>query len=480
MKNLHKPKSIKTKTFLCIMSVVAVILLLMYTLQILGLQTIYEITKQKEVKSVQKQMIEKLEKGDLHSSIDSIMTLSQQNDIFVEIYDEKKEIVMSPYLYMEEQMWNLQQRYPFGNLISRYRMTQFIDKLDQTGKNSLVVRVKNKDDITSTIVLVNKFKNTNNTFYLVTSSALAPVAATSGILRKIFVIILVFVLLVSSIISLVLAIYFTRPLRKLSNAAKAVAAGDYSVRIDNQFNDEIGLLIDDFNNMTTQLSKVDSMRKDLVANVSHELRTPLTMIKGYAETIRDLTGDKPEKRKKQLDVIINESDRLSSLITNMLDLSALQAGKTKFEYTQFNLSQTITALLKRYDIFKDSGYEFTSNIAPDVVINADKDRISQVICNLLDNAVNHSLDNKHIYINLIIKDAPVLEIINFGDVIEKENLPHIWERYYRIDKVGNRRVTGTGIGLSIVKEILISHNLKFGVSSSGEKGTIFWVEFKNQ
>ncbi len=480
MKNLHRPKSIKTKTFLYIMSVVAIILILMYTLQILGLQTIYEITKQNEVKSVQRQMIDKLEKGDLQSSIDSIMTLSRQSDIFVEIYDEKKEVVMSPYLYMEEHMWDLQQRYPFGNLISRFRMSEFIDKLEETGKNSLVVRVKNKDDITSTIVLVNKFTNDSNTFFLVTSSSLTPVAATSEILKKIFIFILVFVLIVSLIISLVLAISYTRPLRKLSNAAKTVAAGDYSIRIDNKFNDEIGMLIDDFNNMTTQLSKVDSMRKDLIANVSHELRTPLTMIKGYAETIRDLTGDKPEKREKQLDIIINESNRLSSLITNMLDLSALQAGKGKFELTEFDLSETVTDLLRRYDIFKDSGYEFTASIAPEVRITADKDRIMQVICNLLDNAVNHSLENKHIYITLTQKDAPLLEITNFGDVIEKENLPHIWERYYRIDKVGNRRVTGTGIGLSIVKEILISHNYKFGVFSSKENGTTFWVEFKNK
>ena len=477
MKHIHGPKSIKTKTFLYIMSVVAVILVLMYTMQIIGLQRIYEFTKQNEVKSAQKEMVSELESGDLRSSIDSIMTLSRHSDIFVEIYDSEKEIVMSPFMYMEERTWNFQQRYPFNNLISRVRMSDFIDKLEETGKNSLVIRVKNKSDITSTLVLVDKFTNDGNSFYLVTSSALAPVAATSEILKKIFVIILITVLIISVIISMILAISYTRPLRKLSSAAKAVTAGDYSVRIDNKFNDEIGLLIDDFNNMTTQLSKVDSMRKDLVANVSHELRTPLTMIKGYAETIRDLTGDRPEKREKQLEIIINESDRLSNLITNILDLSSLQAGQPRFEKTEFNLSRTVTDLLKRYDIFKDQGYTFNVIITPDLTVTGDKDRLMQVICNLLDNAINHSVENKQIFVTLSKKDTPFLEITNFGDVIEKENLPHIWERYYRIDKVGNRRVTGTGIGLSIVKEILVAHNFRFGVSSSEEDGTTFYVKF---
>jgi len=479
MSKIHGPKSIKIKTFMYIMTVVAVILVLTYTLQIVGLQQIYELTKQNEVKTTQKEMLAELKTGDLHTSIDSIMSLSRHSDIFVEIYDSEKEIVMSPYMYMEERMWELQQHYPFNNLISRVTMSGFIDKLEETGKNSMVVRVKNNNDITSTIVLVDKFTNNGNTFFLVTSSALEPVAATADILKKIFVFILVVVLIISVIISLILAISYTRPLRKLSNAAKAVTAGNYSVQIDNKFNDEIGLLIDDFNNMTTQLSKVDVLRKDLVANVSHELRTPLTMIKGYAETIRDLTGDKPEKREKQLEIIISESDRLSNLITNMLDLSALQSGKAKFENTEFDLSQTVSDLLKRYDIFKDKGYSFDVNIVPDIIVKADKDRIMQVICNLLDNAVNHSIENKKIYVKLSIANGvPVFEVTNFGDVIEKENLPHIWERYYRIDKVGNRRVTGTGIGLSIVKEILIAHNFDFGVSSSKENGTTFWVKFR--
>ena len=252
--------------------------------------------------------------------------------------------------------------------------------------------------------------------------------------------------------------------------------GNFDVKVGYKSEDEMGQLVDDFNNMTAELSKVDSIRKDLIANVSHELRTPLTMIKGYAETLRDLTINNPEKREKQLNIIVDESDRLSDLITNMLDLSKLQAGKTVLERADFDMSYMLNKLLKRYDIFKDKGYEFNISIADGVTVNGDYGRIEQVICNLIDNAVNHSVDSKKIDIDFGMNG--IFRVRNFGDVIEPEDIKHIWDRYYKIDKTGNRRVTGTGIGLSIVKEILNLHGFKYGVTSDEQNGTIFTVEFK--
>lgn len=478
-KNFPLVKSIKFKTWLYIMSVVAIILLLIYTFQIAGLQKIYEFTKQNEVKSAQAEMLSALKGNEnIDDVMGEIMSLSRYHDIYVEIYDGNKELIMSPYIYMEEKTADFNKRYPFNNLISRYTMSRFIDKLNESGKTSMIINVKDKGlNTTSSIVLVDKFLNGNKIYYLITSSSLAPVSATSDLLKRIFLYILIVVLIISVFVSFLIAVSYTRPLRKLSHAAKAVTSGDYSVQIDNKYTDEIGMLISDFNNMTVELSKVDVLRKDLISNVSHELKTPLTMIKGYAETIRDLTGDRKEKREQQLGVIINETDRLSNLITNILDLSYLQAGKVSFKSDEFNLSETLSFLLTRYDIFKDNGFIFETEITPDITVKGDKDRLSQVICNLLDNAVNHSRESKKIIIKLHNNSAPVLEITNFGEPIEKEHLPHIWERFYKIDKSGSNRSTGTGIGLSIVKEILVSHGFDFGVKSS-INGTTFWVKFK--
>lgn len=474
-------KSIKFKTWLYIMSVVAIILLLIYTFQIAGLQKIYELSKQSDVKSVQQEMLTALKDGDdIDAVIGEIMSLSRYHDIYVEIYDQNKELIMSPYIYMEEKTTEFNKRYPFNNLISQYTMSRFIDKLNDSGKNSMIINVKDKNlNITSSIVLVDKFVNSGDNYYLITSSSLAPVSATSDLLKRIFLYILIIVLIISVFVSFLIAVSYTKPLRKLSHAAKAVTGGDYSVQIDNRYNDEMGMLISDFNNMTVQLSKVDVLRKDLISNVSHELKTPLTMIKGYAETIRDLTGEKKEKREKQLDVIINETDRLSNLISNILDLSYIQAGKVSFSMMDFNLSETLTSLLTRYDIFKDDGFVFETEIEPDITVSGDKDRLSQVICNLLDNAVNHSGESRRIIIKLFSDNAPTLEITNFGEAIDKEHLPHIWERFYKIDKTGSNRGTGTGIGLSIVKEILVAHNFDFGARSS-VNGTTFWVKFKKR
>ena len=470
-------KSIKFKMWINMMTVVAVLITVIWLLFAIFLQNFYEFAKEGEVKKSQKQYITMLENSrDMGKTYDKIMETGRRSDTFVEIYNQDKEVVYSPFMYISDNAI-FGKRVPFINGAPTYAMPSVIQSMEDNGQKSHTLKLASrKSDEISTIVLINRFENNNNTYYIALRASLVPVQDTRLIFNRFYMIILAVFLVMSLILSLIFAEFVSKPISRISHAAKEVSRGNYDVVVPSTGGkDEMSKLTEDFNNMTKELTKVDALRKDLLANVSHELKTPLTMIRGYAETIKDLTGDNPEKRVKQLDIIIDEADRLSNLIGNVLDLSRLQAGKREFVMSNFDMSELAKNLILRYDIFKDQGYEFDVNIAPDVRINGDFGGLEQVICNLIDNAINHSDMSQPIKITL--NDKGEFSVINFGDVIEEENIRHIWDRYYKIDKSGKRRVTGTGIGLSIVKEILVAHGYEYGVTSTKESGTEFWVKF---
>ncbi len=470
-------KSIRVKTWTSMMSVLGIVFVIMWLLQVVFLQDFYELIKEWDVKKVQKEVVLSLSsEGGIDENYQEIIQLSQENDLYIEVYDEYGNLVISPISYFFGGGGMRRHSFTIGNLFEDNSIAPVLNEMTLKGQKSKTIKLDANREGRSTMLLIDRFSCEGADYFAVSRASLIPVQATADILSKLMLYIFIAMVIISLIMSFLFASSITKPTRALSNAAKQITAGNYDVRIEHKSEDEMGQLVSDFNNMTAELSKVDGIRKDLIANVSHELRTPLTMIKGYAETLRDLTINNPEKREKQLNIIVDESDRLSELITNMLDLSKLQAGKTTLERADFNLSYMLNKLIKRYDLFKDQGYEFNVSIADGVIVNGDYGRLEQVICNLIDNAVNHSVERKFIDISLGMNGA--FYVKNFGDVIEPENIKHIWDRYYKIDKTGNRRVTGTGIGLSIVKEILNLHGFKYGVTSDEKNGTVFWVNFK--
>lgn len=471
-------KSIKFKTWGYMIGVVSVILIIMWLLGVVFLQDFYEYTKELDVKKVQVDIVKTLSKGDITENYEKLLEISRENDLFVEIFDNEGKIIVSPYMYFMQNDSRI--RMSFGNMMSSIVATNAVKEMIETGESSKVLKIKPKEEQQkeqeNAIMLINKFKAGDMNYYVATRSSLVPIQSTADILGRLFVVIMLVVLVVSLVLAFAFASTITKPIRKLSVAARQVAAGNYDVNLQVENADELGVLTNDFNEMTKELGKVDSIRKDLIANVSHELRTPLTMIKGYAETIRDLSGDIPEKREKQLGIIIDETDRLSGLITNMLDLSRLQADKLDFAFEEFNLTKMLKKLMERYDIYTQQGFVFNMNLAEDVMITGDYARLEQVVCNLVDNAINHSIDTQTV--DIVLTENGVFNVRNFGDVIEPEDIRHIWDRYYKIDKSGRRRIAGTGIGLSIVKEILTRHNFKYGVTSDKTNGTNFWIDFK--
>ena len=239
-------------------------------------------------------------------------------------------------------------------------------------------------------------------------------------------------------------------------------------------------LAEALNHARDELSKTDRMQKDLIANVSHDFKTPLTMIKGYASMIMEISGDVPEKRNKHAQVIVDEADRLTSLVNDVLDLSKISSGIEALKETVFDMSSYVEETLKRFDYLKETkGYHFVTEIEDGLFTAGDEMKLGQVLYNLIGNAVNYTGEDQTVYVRLKQDTATTFRfsVTDTGKGIKPSEIPEIWDRYYRSTDTHKRPVRGTGLGLSIVKTILERHEFVFGVDSEVGKGSTFYVVF---
>ena len=314
--------------------------------------------------------------------------------------------------------------------------------------------------------------------YAFINASLEPLDSTITILSNQFIFTTIIVLILSLIIGYFISRKLSKPITKISNEAKKLADGNFSADFKTDINIyEINELADSLNYAKDELSKTESLKRDLMANVSHDLKTPLTMIKAYAEMVRDITYDNKEKREENLNTIIEETDRLTLLVNDILDLSAAESGNTVLKLETIDLIELINQVIQRFKILSEQEhYEFIFTHPDKTIITADYKRIYQVIYNLTNNAINYTGADKKIYINIKeTKHSYIIEIKDTGKGIKKEDIKHIWEKYYHSDKKHKRNNYGTGLGLSIVKNILQIHNYKYGVTSSN-KGSTFYFE----
>lgn len=321
-------------------------------------------------------------------------------------------------------------------------------------------------------------ENTEEDLVVYVETTVEPVTSALTLFKKNLFFVTIIIVEISFIFAIIISRKIAKPISQITTTAKKFGQGDMDVVFSGEDYKEASELAETLNNAKDEISKVSNLRKDLIANVSHDLRTPLTMIKAYAEMIRDLSGDNPKKRAEHIDVIIEESDRLTALVNNMLELSKLESGNAELNLSGFSVHKFLDDVLKRYTILIErDGYNIEVIKSEDKLVLADFDKMSQVLYNLVNNAINYSGDSKDIQIKQINKGSQVrIEIIDHGVGIPKDMLPVIFDRYYRGNKT-QREVVGSGIGLSIVKGILKSHELPFGVMSEEGKGSVFWFEF---
>lgn len=316
--------------------------------------------------------------------------------------------------------------------------------------------------------------------YLVIVSSIDPIDATTTVLQSQLLYVTVIALVIASIISIFISRRLSRPIKNINEGAKKLAKGQYDITFKKAGYKEIDDLCDTLNFTTIELAKTDKIKKELIANVSHDLKTPLTMIKAYSEMIRDLSGDNKEKREKHLKVIIDETDRLTTLVNDMMDISKIESGLIVLNKEVFNICDLINDIVERFKIANDlKKLNILTDLPKQIYVKADKSKIQQVLYNLISNAINHSQNSKEIIVKINVNQKKVkVSVIDNGIGIKKEDLQHIWSRYYKAADSFKRPNTGSGLGLSIVKNILDIHGFDYGVESEYSKGAIFWFKLE--
>ena len=299
------------------------------------------------------------------------------------------------------------------------------------------------------------------------------VAIVSSQLQTASIIAIILSLLVATIMST----WFMTPIMKMSSATKEIAKGNYNVKLEVKSQDEIGRLASDFNHMAEEIQNSHNMQKELLASISHDLRTPLTIIKGYAESIKDITGDNKEIRDQQLTTIIDETDRLSNMVGSVMEYTKLSQGVHKLNIVQFDIADMCKDIVY---IYSNKALADNKSIAysgpEDAYVFADAQLMERAIHNFVSNALLHTPENTRVVVAVKVQENGRVRVSVFdsGSGIKPEDIPHLFDKYYRARKDEGR--TGSGLGLAIVKSIMENHNFRYGVESTEGLGTEFWFE----
>jgi len=457
------------------------ILALLWAVQTLFLSDIYKAIKMSELYKSADAISQSIDSEGFEQTVKDI---AQKNELCVLVLDSKGTVLASAeslnmcvihhISYKDHNKLFLDAENNGGEILERFRF----DALKGT-----YYSVRDEEDSLEESIILTKIvtDETGETFIVFINSILTPVAATVKTLNMMLGVISIFLFILALLLSLLFAYSISKPLTRLTKSAEELALGNYDASFSRSSYKEVDILANTLNHASDELKKNEALKKELIANISHDLRTPLTLITGYSEAMRDLPD---EITPANLQIIIDESKRLSSLVNDLLDVSKLQSGAIKLNIEQFDITQAINETTDRYQkLINQDGYDISFIHSSSCFVNADKQKILQVLYNLVNNAVTHTGDNKRV----IIKQTSVMhgtlpyvriEITDFGDGIEGDQLPHIWDRYYKVDKFHKRAEMGSGLGLSIVKSILELHQGYYGVYSTLGKGSTFWFELQ--
>ncbi|SHH83557.1 Signal transduction histidine kinase [Clostridium collagenovorans DSM 3089] len=283
-------------------------------------------------------------------------------------------------------------------------------------------------------------------------------------------------ILVGAIVSFKISKTITKPLKAAEEGAKKIAKGNFNVRIPKYYQDEVGSMVDTLNYMTEEIKNNEKLKNEFISSVSHELRTPLTSIKGWAMTLNLKEFTDEAKRRQGINIIINESDRLTSLVEQLLDFSKYQAGRMKIEKQEVNIKIIVENILQQLNPkIKSKGIKAKSYIEDDLIVLADKNKVIQVFINIIDNAIKFTEENEGtIYIYPTIDFYKIsITIEDNGCGINEENLQKVKRKFFKLDT----KKSGSGIGLAICDEIMKAHNGSINLESKEGFGTKVTLEF---
>lgn len=453
----------------------AVIVVLLWVFQIFLLNPFYRAIKTAEVRSTADTVLKNLDLS--REEMDGLAkSLSLDTGINIVVTDETGTLYGNCFYSQKESP--LFTALSQGSARAHVFLAGMFDQVNLKGGNFLEKytpeELTTRKGTSTEIILYARISRTadGNSRMVLMESEITPVDSTVETLKVQLLCLTAVMILLGIVLAVVIARRIARPLTAINESAKQLGRGEYAIRFAEEGTREVSELAHTLNFAAAELSKVEQLRRELLANVSHDLRTPLTMIKGYSEVMRDLPG---ENTPENVQIIIDETERLTDLVNDLLDLSRLEAGVVPLDKTRFDLTESIRAMLSRYDKLAD--YSFPFFAGRDVFVTADELRVSQVVYNLVNNAITYAGEDKTITLRQTVEDGKVrISVTDTGEGIPPDKLKDIWERYYKVDKEHKRAQVGTGLGLSIVKNVLDLHGGAYGVESQLGAGSTFWFE----
>lgn len=483
--NGKKTFGIRSKLFIWLSIFTLIIIFVLWLCQVVFLDTIYKGIKVNEIRHAAKAIESALGDENFESTAENIATKNDICMIVLQMVSDDRALQLCS---VESQssclIHNAEKSSIFvfyntavqngGSSVQRFRYSterrvyvssesEYYDSLSAENESIIYSVVVTDSSDLPVLILLN--------------AVISPVTATVNTLNKMLIAISAALLFFALIMAVIISRRISKPIVSLTDDAKKLAGGDYNVKFSASDFREIGELASALDYAKHELSKVDALRRDLIANISHDLRTPLTMISGYAEVMRDLPG---ENTAENLQVIIDESNRLTTLVNDVLDISKLESGVWTVSPSEFSLTDAISSAIKSYNKLTERGnYKIIFRPEYNVTVNTDKTILMQVFYNLLGNAVTYTGDDKTVYVSQSIDSETRnvrITVTDTGDGIAPEKLPLIWDRYYKVDKIHRRASVGTGLGLSIVRGSMELLGGGYGVKSTPGAGSDFWFE----
>ncbi|MDR2654719.1 MAG: HAMP domain-containing histidine kinase [Oscillospiraceae bacterium] len=476
MKKRRGAMGINGKIFLYLFGFCAVLLLILWLFQVVFLDSFYKAIQTTYIKSTTQQLANQMKGQDLGEAlykgdvIEILNEASRHGNFELEIRSSEG------YSFLRSSFHNDL----LENISWQYKDAMYVKALENGG--SVLEKYIIDDNVyhgkkTEIIIYAKTFSDADGADWMILSGAkISPLSATAKTIQTQLIYVTGCMIVLSLGLAGLISRYVSRPIEKINSAAKELGKGNYDIAFPGEGYREISELSETLSAAAAALSKIENLRREFIANISHDLRTPLTLIAGYSEMMRDLPG---EASAENMQVIIDEAKRLTSLVSDLLELSKFQAeGGRALKLSRFSLTEEISGILGRFrKLSEHDGYQIEFEYADEIFVYADKIKISQVVYNLMNNALTHTGQDRKVLVRQRLAGSSArVEIIDTGEGIPPESLPYIWDRYYKVDEAHKRNINGSGLGLSIVKSVLDMHGAKYGVASSPKMGSVFWFE----
>ena len=495
-KKIGRQLSIRWKMLAIIFVFILLFTLSMWVFQIKMLNYFYQGVKFKEINATVKEIVAVKDENKKIIEIAGQRAATTYNDIWIYRVDSKTITTDSPILFSNgsHDSHSVFLQREFDDLYVKAKENSnrytgvFIVEYDKPGNyynfkiiddnsgSPNAIPYETRNDLATNAIQLDIISMSDGTELLVVQRAkLEPMSALVNTVKTQVIFTSIILIVFSIVLVILMSRIITIPIIRINESAKSLGKGKYDIEFKGDDYREISELSDTLNYAAIELSKNDKLQKELISNISHDLRTPLTMIRGYSELMRDIPG---EVNSENFQVIIDETTRLAELVNAMLDLSKIQSGVRLPDKQLFCITEIIKSTLIRYEKFvTQESYKIDFVFDDEVFVCADRGMILQVVYNFINNAINYTGEDKYVRVEqCVIGDKIRISITDTGEGISDEQLPYIWDRYYKVDKVHRRATVGSGLGLSIVKGILEAHDAVYGVESEIGKGSTFYFE----